>query len=1144
MGNHLDRSKYYGFRYFIFPLLLAMAVALPASAAEDSAAESGRSKAVELGVSIEAVRARIADLESLENQNSETKSALDLYRAALTHLQKAQENNKLTIEYKQVVDELSLRQAKLQDELKQKQAALEQQQDTKLNLDQDELKLQLDQAIASNTLDRNRLAELESELRRERLRPDQSSAELQEVKRQLSAIDRKLPQIEDTKSAISDAQYISIVTNKQEITSRIQLLEMERLSHAPRITLLNMRIDLMRSQLKLSAQRMDLLQGELNRVLAEEARKIQRATEKARRGATGKHPVVGREAEYNSGLGDRLGDLTKTIERLITQKAELNTLLKRISQNRERAQQQVDIVGLDEPLGEFLLAQNRTLPDRRRLDLKAYEYRREMALVRVQQFRLADELQGIAEEEAAAAFIRALQPKDLQSRDVAGFNQAITELLVDRIELLNKLAAEHHRYESVLNDLSLEQQELSSEVAAFQEFLNRVLVWIPSTSQFGVVDLQQLQEALGWLVSAGNWQTVVTKLGDSAEKFPIRTAIVLIAVMALLLMRRRMFGYLERVAPRIGKVNFDRYRYSLAALLITLMLALPPVLILAGIGWLSYKDESPGFPWAVGIAAMSAAALMLILRIGRYLMMPNGLARIHLRWDPHAVDVYARTLPWLTPIFVIAGFIAGITEWELEEGYWNSLGRVASIITTLIMLWFAHISLNPKRGALSRSRHVIVQGLRLKMLWYPLALVLGLVLLVLTFEGYHYTAVVLKRLLFASFCVGVLVLLLQSFARRWLLVAQRRIALKRARARRQAAEDAKAAKEAAEAAGEGVPESEDLDEINLATVSGQTQRMLRLFAVVAFFLVTFLIWSQLTPALSGLDEIVLWQHQPSGVAGAALVAVSLLDLLFSALVLLLMLAAVRNLPGLLEMAILQPLALEPGNRYAVTSISRYLIFGIGFFAALSLLGIGWNDVQWLVAAMGVGLGFGLKEIFANFFSGLIILFERPIRIGDTVTIGDLSGTVTRIRIRATTVTDWDNKEQVIPNQNFLINPLINWTLSDPVTRVVFSVGIAYGSDTEKALQVMTDVVQGHPEVLDEPRPTVFFIGFGESSLDFEVRVFVRERLRRIPLRHDLHMGLNQALAEAGIEIPFPQRDLHLRSVAPGLELDANGPESA
>jgi potassium efflux system protein len=556
-------------------------------------------------------------------------------------------------------------------------------------------------------------------------------------------------------------------------------------------------------------------------------------------------------------------------------------------------------------------------------------------------------------------------------------------------------------------------------------------------------------------------------------------------------------------------------------------------MVMGGLGWLLYKNQTASFVWAVGMSAMAASALYLVLRFGRYLVMQNGLARNHLRWDPYAVDVYAKALSWMTPLFVIAIFIGGITELELEEGYWSSLGRVASLITTLIMLWFAHISLNPNHGALSRSDHIIVQGLRLKMLWYPLAFLLALGLLLLTIQGYHYTAILFKHLLFKSYAIGILILLAHSFAVRWLMVAERRLALKQARARREAAQESKAAKEAADAAGEGVPEAEDLEEINLATISVQTQRLMRMLGSVAFFVIMFVLWSTLTPALGGLDEIELWHYQT---ASGESVAVSLWNLLLAVAVVMLMLVAVRNLPGLLEITILQPLALEPGNRYAVSMISRYSIVAAGFFIALNLLGLSWGDVQWLVAAMGVGLGFGLKEIFANFFSGLIILFERPIRIGDTVTIDGLSGTVTKIRIRATTVTDFDNKEQVIPNQNFLTNPLINWTLSDPVTRVVFNVGIAYGSDTEKALEIMTSVVKAHPEVLEEPRPTVFFIGFGDSSLDFEVRVFVRERLRRMPLKHDLHMALNQALSEAGIEIPFPQRDLHLRSVAPGVDL--------
>lgn len=209
---------------------------------------------------------------------------------------------------------------------------------------------------------------------------------------------------------------------------------------------------------------------------------------------------------------------------------------------------------------------------------------------------------------------------------------------------------------------------------------------------------------------------------------------------------------------------------------------------------------------------------------------------------------------------------------------------------------------------------------------------------------------------------------------------------------------------------------------------------------------------------------------------------------------------------------------------------------VGVVVAFNTVGIGWGQVQWLVAAMGVGLGFGLQEIFANFVSGLIVLFERPIRVGDTVTLGNVSGTVQRIRLRTTTVADWDNKELIVPNKAFVTDQLINWTLSSPVTRVVFQVGIAYGSDATLARKVIIEVIESNPMVLHDPAPTAFFIGFGDSSLDFQVRVFVRERLQRMPLRHELHMAINRALREHHIEIPFPQRDLHIRSMDPSIGL--------
>ncbi len=1104
-------------------------------AKENRTAAARTDKPVTQELDLKQIKSHIADLEAMENPDQDMKTALDLYRSAQASLKSALEDDRLSTEYRKAVDTSTRELAKLDSELKEKQNGIEKANKTKLDLNQDELKQQLDKAEAARSVDENSLAKLELELRNERLRPDQTSAELQEAKSQLNETEVKLPGLDEGKTIISTAQRTALLATRHALVSRIKRLEMERLSYTPRLAILKARIELAEAQLKQSRIRAALFQERLNKLLAREAEKAQQAAEKAIQGTLDMPPVVQKEAEYNSELSQKLGELTGEIESLIDQRVDLATTLKQIKQDRERVQQQVEIAGLDESVGGLLLAQNSTLPDVRMLALKVDEYRQQMSQVRVQQFKLDDELQRLVD---AGQFITQRQPTGLNTVQLSSFTEAMQKLVQDRVQLLNKLSAEYDRYENILSDISLEQHQLISEVDVFQDFLSKNLVWIPSVPPLSLADLGKLHEALGWLFSWKNWSAVALKLKQSALRFPIRVGLVILAIVLLILARGRMLSQMEFMVPKIGKVNHDRFSFSVLALAFTLLLALPPPLAVGGLGWLLYKYESTSFVWAVGMSAMAASVLYLILRFNRYLVMPNGLARNHLHWDTYAVDVYARALPWLTPLFVVAAFIVGITGWELEEGYWSSLGRIASLITTLIMLWFAHISLNPNNGALSRSRHIMVQGLRLKVLWYPLALLLALGLLVLTIQGYHYTAIVFKRLLFGSFVIGVLILLLHSFARRWLMVAQRRLALKQARARRQAALESKAAKQAADAAGEGMPEAEELEAINLASISEQTQRLLRTLASVSFFVIMFVIWSTLTPALGGLNDIVLWHYQATG---GELIAVSVWDLLLAVAVVILMLVAVRNLPGLLEISILQPLSLEPGNRYAAIMISRYTIIAVGFFIALNMLGIGWSDVQWLVAAMGVGLGFGLKEIFANFFSGLILLFERPIRIGDTVTIDGLSGTVTRIRIRATTVTDWDNKEQIIPNQNFLVNPLINWTLSDPITRVVFSVGIAYGSDTEKALQVMTDVVQAHPEVLDEPPPTVFFVGFGESSLDFEVRVFVRDRLRRMPLRHDLHMAMNKALAESGIEIPFPQRDLHLRSIAPGIEL--KGPDT-
>ena len=174
-----------------------------------------------------------------------------------------------------------------------------------------------------------------------------------------------------------------------------------------------------------------------------------------------------------------------------------------------------------------------------------------------------------------------------------------------------------------------------------------------------------------------------------------------------------------------------------------------------------------------------------------------------------------------------------------------------------------------------------------------------------------------------------------------------------------------------------------------------------------------------------------------------------------------------------------------------------------------------------------GVGAAMPEHF------LIVLAERPIRIGDVVTVGDVSGTVARIRARATAVVDFDNKEVIIPNKAFITERVVNWTLSNQTTRLLLKVGVAYGSDVALVQRVILEAVRGNRDVLEDPPPSVFFADFGDSSLDFEIRAFVDSFAKRLPVKHEINLAMERVLRENGIEIPFPQRDLHIRSV-PGL----------
>jgi potassium efflux system protein len=335
--------------------------------------------------------------------------------------------------------------------------------------------------------------------------------------------------------------------------------------------------------------------------------------------------------------------------------------------------------------------------------------------------------------------------------------------------------------------------------------------------------------------------------------------------------------------------------------------------------------------------------------------------------------------------------------------------------------------------------------------------------------------------------------------------------------------------------------------VDLSLVKTQTSSLIRTGSVIAFVVGAWLIWASVLPALAVLDRVELWPREAIGPDGTPIIAwTTLQDIALAIVTLIITVTAARNLPGLIQIAVLRNLPLEPSIRYAITTVSSYVLSFVGIVAAVNLVGFSWSSLQWLVAALGVGIGFGLQEVIANFVCGLILLFERPIRVGDWVTVGETSGTVSRIRIRATTILDWDRKEMLIPNKELITGRVLNWTLSNTLNRVMINVGVAYGTDTERARELLLQVARAHPKVIDDPAPLATFEGFGDSTLNFVLRAYLEDFDGRLSIMSELHTAIDEAFKEAGIEIAFPQLDLHLRSTGaePAAEPDLVIPRTA
>lgn len=613
-----------------------------------------------------------------------------------------------------------------------------------------------------------------------------------------------------------------------------------------------------------------------------------------------------------------------------------------------------------------------------------------------------------------------------------------------------------------------------------------------------------------------------------AENNPLTLTMAGIGLLVLAWSWFKLAGHLvrfcEHVAPRIGKVTQDKFSLTSRLLLRTLIASLPfPAMVLMVRGLLEGVWQYP-FAVAVGRGLGEIWFLLLALMMARHLTLEKGILIHHFRWSKERVQRVWGQFRTLLLVLIPSFFVQGMANSYQEHAFYDSLGRLAFIIGALwLLLFFAR--LNRERLPLTWGQsdmskpHLLHHFIWNSLMLAPLLAVIG------SLFGYFYTSRTLLRQLELSLLMGLGALLVYYLARRWMLIQRRRLAFERAKSKR--AEILAQRDDPNSDLSSEIPDVVEEAELDLDTISAQSLGLVRTLLMLGFTMLLLVQWSDLNSAFSFLSNIEVWQVSNKIGGIEQLSAITLQDLMMTAFIFILTVVTARNLPGLMELTLLQHLSLSPGTGFALTTVSKYLVILIGALTGFSMLGIDWSKTQWLVAALSVGLGFGLQEIFANFVSGLIILFEKPIRLGDTVTIRDLTGTVTKIKTRATTIVDWDRKEIIVPNKAFITEQFINWSLSDAITRVKLRIRIGLTRDPKLVQRILEESIQASTLVLESPTPEVFLVEFTDSALIYEIRLYVNNMDHRMPITHEVHSLVLDKLQQQGLTLPHQQIDIHL-----------------
>ena len=916
---------------------------------------------------------------------------------------------------------------------------------------------------------------------------------------------------------------------KQQIQLELQLIELKNiynqvlLKNSDQLTVLyRSRYELLNTRVQALQQQIAAIQEAINQKnLAKTQNQVEQAQQQSQ--SIDKNPLIQKELDLNAHLSQSLLEQTEKINTLTQDELRMRNVLDNLTQTQRTIDEQISALQGTLVLSRIIQQQKQKLPT----NLNIQGLSKQIADLRVQIFDITQKRNELYDIDA---YISKIEQDENKSFTPAEKTQ-LTNLLTERRKVGSDLIKSLNNQLNLAISLELTQQQITQISDQIQSKLDQQSFWVKSNNPINLDWFKKLPMSL-----KAQFDGIGKKLGfpTNFDNLPY----LLTYVFILFVIGGLIFKFKESIKQRLAVINgeintlrSDSQWHTPLALFYTALLSLSGTLwFLAAcqlLGFFFVKNPQEFWEWSLSMAGYwwFFSFVLAILR-------PNGILVRHFGFAKESAaslqDVTKRII-----VSVVLLLNTSIFSNVMDTGLAND---VLGEINTIVALLFCIVIIAPRFIRTEKSLSSMTTDKRDRTIFKIVRILLQLVpvvLITLIALGYYYTALNLITHIINTYIAWVVWSLVRHTIYRGITVASRRLAYRRLQEKRQQKQPDS---NDASASDDVVVITEQEEGLALNEVRSQLLRFADLFIWTALFAIFYYVWSDLVTVVSYLRDITLWQQTSTTEAGVVTETISLFNLIVALIIVVITYILVRNIQGILEVLIFSRVKLSQGTPYTITTLLTYIFVAVGGAWAFSTLGMSWSKLQWLFAALSVGLGFGMQEIFANFVSGIILLFERPIRVGDTVTINGVTGTVAKIRIRAITMIDPDRKEVIVPNKSFVTGQVTNWALSNTVTRLVVSVGVAYGSDLDLVKRLLLQAAHEQPSVLKDPEPRALFLTFGASTLDHELRVYVGQVSERNDTLDALNRRVNELFAENNIDIAFNQLDIFIKNKDTGEEI--------